>query len=72
MSEKILLRRLGKRIKRERLKRKLSQQKLGLACGISIDYISKIEKGKINPTIKILHKIAKKLKARLTDFFDIF
>lgn len=70
MNEKIVLRRFGKRIQKERLKRKLSQQELGLACGISIEYISKIENGKVNPTIKTLNKIAKKLSLKITDLFE--
>lgn len=70
MNEKIVLRRLGKRIKKERLKRKLSQQELSLACGISVDYVSRIETGKANSTIKPLNKRAEKLNLRIANLFE--
>jgi transcriptional regulator with XRE-family HTH domain len=69
MNEETVLRRLGKRVKRGRLFKKLSQQQLGLVCGITTDYISKIENGKVNPTIRTLNKIVKDLKIRVADLF---
>lgn len=69
MSGDALLKRLGAKIKKERQRKQLSQQQLGLACGINANFISKIEMGKANPTIKTLNTIAKGLKMKLVELF---
>jgi len=68
--EKRLLRLLGKNIRKIRLQRKMSQEELALSCFIDQSYITKIEKSKVNPTIKTLYKIARKLKVKLSYLFE--
>lgn len=61
--------RLGRYIARMREKTKLSQEEMAFRCGIDRTYLSRIEKGKANPSLKSLCKIAKTLKMRLTKLF---
>ena len=49
---------LGMRIRYLRKERKLSQLDLSLESGINRNYVSDLEKGRRNPTLVILNKIA--------------
>ena len=55
----------GMRVKYLRLQRKMSQEDLALEINVSKNYISDIECGRRNPTLKIMNKIAKGLKVDL-------
>ncbi|NCO88517.1 XRE family transcriptional regulator [Candidatus Roizmanbacteria bacterium CG_4_10_14_0_2_um_filter_36_35] len=61
--------RLGHYITRKRYKMKLSQEEMAFRCGIDRTYLSRIEKGRANPSLRSLCKIAKILKTRLTKMF---
>ena len=50
---------LGKRIKYLRSLVKWSQEDLALEAGVNKNYLSDLERGERNPTVKILEKIAK-------------
>ena len=65
MEEKNRLRNLGINIKSERLRRKISQEKLAELTNISRNSISLIETGKINPTILKVIDIANVLNVDL-------
>lgn len=57
-------------MQRYRKEAKLSQEKLAFDCKLHRTYISGVERGIRNPTIRVLAKIAKALKvqpARLLD-----
>lgn len=69
MDEKQLYIRLGRIISHERQKRKLSQERLAFLTGIDKTFISRIERGKTNVTVKILNKIAKIFRAKISEFF---
>lgn len=58
---------LGKRLKQLRLEANLTQEKLSIATGLSQTYISGIETGHRNPSIKTLDKIAKALGVSISD-----
>ena len=62
---------LGQRIRRFRLAKKLTQDGLAELTGIDYKYIQKIE-GKTPPSIRIdtIQKIAKALKVKLADLMD--
>ena len=60
---------LGKRIKYLRNKRNLTQLELAINCGIEAKYLSDIENGRRNPTLKILNKIALGLHVTLEELF---
>lgn len=62
---------LGKRVKQLRTDAELSQEKLGFMTGLDRTYISGIERGVRNPSLRNIEKLAKALKTRvgeLTDF----
>jgi transcriptional regulator with XRE-family HTH domain len=51
--------RVRERIKAIRLQKKLSQGDIAKALGVHITYVSQIERGIRNPTLKNIEKIAK-------------
>ena len=55
---------IGKRVKAIRIKQGLTIVKLGKIAKLSKDSITQIEKGKANPTISTLYKLAKALKTK--------
>lgn len=57
--------RLGLRIICERKKRELSQEQLALLSDMDRTYLARIEEGKANPSIRVLHKLARILKVRI-------
>ncbi len=56
---------LGMRIRYLRKERKMSQLDLSLESGINKNYLSDLEKGRRNPSLVILNKIAVALKIDL-------
>jgi len=53
-----LVRLLGQNIRRERKARGLSQESLALEAGMKRSYISDLERGTRNPTVRALGRIA--------------
>lgn len=60
---------LGKRIQYLRRRRGMSQEDLALECKINKNYLSDMERGTRNPTIKILEKVSKGLNISLEELF---
>ena len=60
---------LGMRIKYLRSVKKWSQEDLALEAGINKNYLSDLERGSRNPTVKVLDKIAKTLGITLEELF---
>jgi len=60
---------LGKRVKKLREDKELSQEKLALEAGLNRAYIGYIERGERNPSIKTMTKIANVLKIPLSEIF---
>lgn len=60
---------LGKRIQYLRSNRKMSQEDLALESEINKNYLSDLERGCRNPTVKVLAKIARGLGISLSDLF---
>lgn len=58
----------GNRIKEERLKLNLSQEKLALDAGVDRTYVNDIEKGTRNVSLVIAHKLSKALNIPLINF----
>ncbi len=50
---------LGQNIKKLRVQRGMNQQELCRILGVDTAYISNVENGKKNPTLKTVEKIAK-------------
>ena len=61
---------LGSKIREQRQKLGLSQEKLGELTGIDRTYISGVERGNRNPAIKNLERLAKALKVKVSDLID--
>ena len=65
-----VLENLGKNIKRYRQEQGLTQEKLAEKVGVHQTYIGKLEIGKINASTKLLFKISRALKIKLSNIFD--
>lgn len=61
---------LGDRIITERKSRRLSQEKLAFEAYVDRTYLARIEEGKANPTVKVLHKIARGLRMKVYELMD--
>ena len=60
---------VGRAIKRIRSERGFSLRNLSEKCNLSINAISKIERGMASPTVSSLHQIASALEIHISDFF---
>ncbi len=68
----MLLKQLGDRLRELRDNAGISQEQLANEIGLDRTYISGIERGKRNPSIQSLYRIAKGLDVTLEDFFKGF
>ncbi len=59
--------RVGENVRRLREARGLSQEALAYEAGLHRTYVSGVERGVRNPTITVLEKIARGLKAELAE-----
>lgn len=69
MSRVRLETKLGRNIRKYRKKLKISQENLAFEAKIERSYISAIERGKRNPSIQVISKIAKALKVPFSALF---
>ena len=60
----------GDNVRRHRKATGLSQEQFALQHEIDRTYISGIERGKRNPTIEIVHKLACALGVSIADLFE--
>jgi transcriptional regulator with XRE-family HTH domain len=61
---------LGLKIRVERQKRKISQEKLAELANLNRNFIGMIERGETNVTIKNLENVANALKLDIKELFD--
>ncbi len=59
----------GKRIEYLRRQQHITQEELSFRCNINKNYLSDIERGKRNPTLLVIHKIANGLGISLEELF---
>jgi transcriptional regulator with XRE-family HTH domain len=64
-----LLQKFGKRVKKIRLEKGLTQKELALEMDVEISQISRIERGLVNPTLTTLIKLATCLNVKIASFF---
>jgi transcriptional regulator with XRE-family HTH domain len=64
-----VLSQLGKRIQYLRKERHLSQLSLALSAGLTKSYLSDLERGQRNPTLKVLNRLAIALGVTLEELF---
>lgn len=51
-------RRVGRNVKKLRRAQRLSQEEFSFNCGLHRTYVSDIERGARNPTVRVLQKLA--------------
>lgn len=61
---------IGEKIKAARNAKNMSQKEVAASIGIDQAQYSRIESGKVEPTLSSLEKIAEALGAKLGDFFS--
>ena len=61
---------IGKRIRTYRLQAGLSQEKLAEIASCDATYLSEIEQGKRNPSLKVIERIATALQIPLSKLFE--
>ena len=67
--KKDVLIKFGKKVREERAKLGLSQEKLATRAGVHRTYIGMIERAEKNITLENIEKISKALKIEITDIF---
>jgi len=70
MKESLIYQNIGKKIKYLREKNNFTQEKLAEKCGLSLDYIGKIEVCINKPGLKAIIKIADALGVHIKEIFD--
>jgi transcriptional regulator with XRE-family HTH domain len=69
MNKQILLQ-FGKRVREERLKKGISQERLGQLARVHRTYVGMIERAEKNITLTNMEKIARALGRKVADFVD--
>ncbi|MDO8189162.1 helix-turn-helix transcriptional regulator [Conexibacter sp. JD483] len=63
---------LGAAVRETRARRQLSQEGLGFAAKMHRNYVGAIERGEINPTWRVLRKLASGLDVPLSELVALF
>ena len=61
---------LGARLRRARLERKLSLAKVAAACGVSIGFLSAIERGQMSASVSTLRRLARFYNLNILSLFE--
>ncbi len=61
---------LGRNVKRFRLQKKLTQEQLAFEAEIDLTYVGGIERGKRNPSLLVMARIAKALGVHVTKLLN--
>jgi len=69
MNKQILIK-FGKRVREERLRRDISQERLGEIAKVHRTYIGMIERAEKNITLTNMEKIARALDLKVSDLMD--
>lgn len=60
----------GHRLRTIRLERKMSQERFAEFVGISVDFLSLIERGRNAPSFETIEHMAKRLRVPVMELFD--
>ncbi len=71
MKEKVLLGKIGNKIKQLRSEKGFSQQEMAAELDYEKSNMSRLESGRVNPKISTLYKVAQVLKVSLAELLDI-
>ena len=66
----LLRREFGLRLKAVRLNRKLTQEEFAELVGISVDFLSLIERGVNAPSFEVLEQMADRVDLQVRELFD--
>jgi transcriptional regulator with XRE-family HTH domain len=61
---------LGRNVREARIRRGMSQEALGLEAGMKRSYVSDLERGTRNPSVKAIERLAIALDVRPRDLLD--
>ena len=61
----------GRRVRALRRKQDLTQQQLGERAGVNYKYVGAIERGRENPSLKVIEKLATGLGVEMVDLFEV-
>lgn len=67
---KQILKQFGKRVREEREKQGISQERLGQIAGVHRTYVGMIERAEKNITLTNMEKFAKALRKKVSDLID--
>jgi transcriptional regulator with XRE-family HTH domain len=70
MKENSLQIKIGKHIQKVRDLKGISQQDLAAKCNFEKSNMSRLEAGRVNPTLSTLEKVANALEVSLSELFD--
>lgn len=68
--DSVYLKKVGESIRAKRKLLGFTQESLAFQSKLSVNYIRKIEKGLVNPSLNTLLKIAKTLRRELSDIVN--
>ena len=60
----------GNRVRQLRLAAEMTQEDLAHRCGLFRTYMSRIETGRANPTLTMIHALADSLRVPVTSLFE--
>jgi len=58
-------------LRRWRVSRDLSQEKLAVDAGVDRTYVGRVERGLENPTVGVLDRLASALSIHISEFFKV-
>ncbi len=61
---------VGIKIRQIRLRSGKTQREVCQGTGLAVSYLSRLENGRINPSIQTLQRLARSLKVPISSFFD--
>jgi transcriptional regulator with XRE-family HTH domain len=61
---------ISRNIRRLRVLRGISQEALAVDAGIDRTYVSRLERGIENPSVAVLERLSKALRAEIAELFD--
>jgi transcriptional regulator with XRE-family HTH domain len=62
---------VARNLRRLRVGQGLSQEALALEAGVDRTYVSRLERGLENPTVSVLERLARSLRAGIVEFFTV-
>ncbi len=70
MTKEVVIKKVGSNIRKQRLSKGLSLNKLSIESGIDYSLLSRIEHGKINTSIYQFYKISKSLNTKMSEILE--